>query len=130
MTSSFVCEARASPTRGRSAMPRGTTRRATDRPTRKRRGEGQDATAVPSRGKLSYPYVLRHDAHVGPDECGGPLVDLHGWMIGLNIARQSIYQTCAIPALKPLLRDLDSGKLAPRVKADQRRERGIFKMNH
>ena len=44
------------------------------------------------------------------------LVDLDGRMIGLNIARPWGYQSYAIPveALKPLLGDLASGKLAPR----------------
>jgi S1-C subfamily serine protease len=69
----------------------------------------------PEGKKLRYPSVLQHDAHIRPDECGGPLVDHDGRMIGLNIARPWHYQTYAIPveALKPLLRDLASGKLAP-----------------
>jgi serine protease Do len=78
----------------------------------------------PPEGKVRYPSVLQHDAHIRPDACGGPLVDLDGRMIGLNIARPNAYQSYAIPveALKPLLRDLASGKLAPRVKGEERKE--------
>jgi serine protease Do len=78
----------------------------------------------PPEPKQSYPFVLQHDAHIRPDECGGPLVDLDGRMVGLNVARPWGYQSYAIPveALKPLLRDLASGKLAPRVKGDEREE--------
>jgi serine protease Do len=80
--------------------------------------------ASSSEPRQSYPFVLQHDSHIRPDECGGPLVDLDGRMVGLNIARPHAYQSYAIPveALKPLLRDLASGKLAPRAKGEERKE--------
>ncbi len=71
-------------------------------------------------GKLSnhrtgFPVVLQHDTILRPEDCGGPLVDLDGKVIGINIARAGRTETLAIPAeaIKPLLDDLKSGKLAP-----------------
>jgi serine protease Do len=42
--------------------------------------------------------VLAHDAIVWPDQCGGPVVDLDGDAVGLNIAR---YDRTATHALDP-----------------------------
>ncbi len=71
-------------------------------------------------GKLSnrrygFPAVFQHDTVLKPEQCGGPLVNLKGEAIGLNIARGGRVETYAIPfqIIKPLLKDLKSGKLAP-----------------
>ena len=71
-------------------------------------------------GKLSdrrtgFPVVLQHDTVLRPVDCGGPIVDLDGKVIGINIARAGRTESFAIPAeaVKPLLKDLQSGKLAP-----------------
>jgi serine protease Do len=71
-------------------------------------------------GKLSdrrtgFPTILQHDTILRPTDCGGPLVDLDGRVVGINIARAGRTETYAIPAevIKPLLKDLRSGKLAP-----------------
>ena len=42
--------------------------------------------------------VLETDAVVRPDQCGGPLVDLSGKVVGLNIARAGRVETLALPA--------------------------------
>jgi serine protease Do len=41
--------------------------------------------------------VLEHDTILLPEECGGPLVDLRGEVVGINIARASRVSTYAIP---------------------------------
>lgn len=71
-------------------------------------------------GKLSnrrygFPAVFQHDTVLKPEECGGPLVNLEGEALGLNIARGGRVDSYAIPyeVIKPLLGDLKSGKLAP-----------------
>jgi serine protease Do len=71
--------------------------------------------------KLSYrrtgfPVILQHDTVLRPSDCGGPVVDLDGKVIGINIARAGRTETYAIPAevVKTLLADLKSGKLAPK----------------
>ncbi|MGH7172880.1 MAG: S1C family serine protease [Gemmataceae bacterium] len=65
--------------------------------------------------RTGFPMVLQHDTVLRPVDCGGPLVDLDGKVIGINIARSGRTETLAIPAeaVKPLLDDLKSGKLAP-----------------
>jgi serine protease Do len=67
-----------------------------------------------------FPSILQHDAALRPSECGGPLVDLDGKVIGINIARAGRTETYAAPtqAILPLLYDLMSGKLAPKPSAD------------
>jgi len=62
-----------------------------------------------------FPVVLQHDSVLRPNQCGGPLVDLTGKVIGVNIARGGRTETYAIPtdALLPLFYDLMSGRLSP-----------------
>jgi serine protease Do len=42
--------------------------------------------------------VLPHDTVVRPRDCGGPLVDTDGNVVGINIARALRVSTFAIPA--------------------------------
>jgi serine protease Do len=69
-----------------------------------------------SKRRDGFPTVLQHDSVVLPSDCGGPLVDLEGRVIGINIARAGRVESYAIPseAIRPLLADLMSGKLAPK----------------
>ena len=45
-----------------------------------------------------FQLVLSHDADLDPEECGGPLFDLKGNFVGLNIARNSRVRCYALPA--------------------------------
>jgi len=45
----------------------------------------------------AFPAVFSHDDQVRPEQCGGPVVDLEGNVIGLNIARADTTRTLAIP---------------------------------
>lgn len=45
-----------------------------------------------------FPSIFCHDATLEPDKCGGPVVDLDGNWLGVNIARNSRVRTFAIPA--------------------------------
>jgi len=62
-----------------------------------------------------FPSILQHDTVLKPKECGGPLVDLDGKTVGINIARAGRTETYAVPAdaVIALLADLKSGKLLP-----------------
>jgi serine protease Do len=82
-------------------------------------GKQQDQNTMGSRlsnRRTGFPNILQHDSVVLPEDCGGPLVDLDGHVIGINIARAGRVESWAIPAetIKPLLADLMSGKLAPK----------------
>jgi serine protease Do len=65
--------------------------------------------------RTGYTTILQHDAVVRPKDCGGPLVDLDGRMVGMNVCRAGRTETWAIPieVIHPLLGDLMSGRLAP-----------------
>jgi serine protease Do len=76
----------------------------------------QESLGGPLSGRRAgFPMALQHDTVLLPRTCGGPLVNLDGQTIGVNIARADRVATYAIPAsaVKPLLADLQSGKLAP-----------------
>jgi serine protease Do len=69
-----------------------------------------------SNRRSGYSQILQHDSVLKPTDCGGPLVDLHGKVIGINISRAGRTETWAIPAevVQPLIAELKSGRLAPR----------------
>ena len=60
--------------------------------------------------RVLFPSVLEHDTILQPNQCGGPLVDLNGQVVGINIARANRVATYAIPArvARPLLEALQS----------------------
>ncbi|MEO8351610.1 MAG: trypsin-like peptidase domain-containing protein [Chthoniobacteraceae bacterium] len=53
--------------------------------------------ADPSLRLSGLPAVFTHDVIVGRRQCGGPVVDLDGRVIGVNIARLDRFSTLAIP---------------------------------
>ena len=65
--------------------------------------------------RSGYPTILQHDSIVKPADCGGPIVDLDGKVIGINICRAGRTESWAVPAevIQSVLFDLMSGKLAP-----------------
>ena len=62
---------------------------------------------------VDFPAVLQHDSVLDADEMGGPLVDLQGDVVGINIARAGRVETYALPAqvILGVLPELMSGKL-------------------
>ena len=67
-------------------------------------------------GKLSenrsgYISVLQTDLTLEPSECGGPVVNLDGKVVGINIARGGRVKSYAVPVdkLRPLLGDVRAG---------------------
>jgi serine protease Do len=65
--------------------------------------------------RTGYPTILQHDSVVKPTDCGGPIVDLEGRVIGINICRAGRTESWAVPSevVQTVLADLKSGKLAP-----------------
>ncbi len=80
------------------------------------RGEFQNrmGSALSNR-RGGFPKILQHDTVIKPADCGGPLVDLDGKAVGINIARAGRTESYAIPSEDAiaLLSDLKSGKLPP-----------------
>jgi serine protease Do len=75
----------------------------------------------PSERKDGFPTILQHDTVLKPTECGGPLVDLEGRVIGINIARAGRVESDAIPSevVVPLIAELMAVKPAPATPADK-----------
>jgi serine protease Do len=48
--------------------------------------------------RAGFPMALTHDSVLQPSDCGGPVVDLNGEVVGINIARAGRAETYAIPA--------------------------------
>jgi serine protease Do len=61
-----------------------------------------------------FKEILQHDTVVNRFDCGGPLVDLDGNVIGINICRWGRTETYALPSevVQPLLPQMITGKLA------------------
>jgi serine protease Do len=68
-----------------------------------------------SERRRGFELVLQHDAEIRPEHCGGPLVNLKGEVVGLNIARAGRIASYALPSslIRQKLAVLKSGKLAP-----------------
>jgi serine protease Do len=48
--------------------------------------------------RAGFPSVIQHDTVLKPADCGGPIVDLDGKAVGLNIARAGRVESYALPA--------------------------------
>lgn len=81
-----------------------------------RRAQLQNSLGGPlSTRRTRFPLALQHDSFLEPNDCGGPLVDLTGTAVGINIARAGRVSSLALPVeiVQPLIEELKSGKLAP-----------------
>ena len=74
---------------------------------------------------VDFPAVLQHDSTLNADEMGGPVVDLGGRVLGINIARAGRTETYAIPSqvIAEVLPALRSGRM-PTTTAPARDESG------
>lgn len=52
-----------------------------------------------------FNHALQHDTVLRPEDCGGPVTDMSGRVIGLNIARAGRVETYTLPtsAIRPIL---------------------------
>jgi len=68
-----------------------------------------------SERRRGFEMVLQHDAEIHPEHCGGPLVNLKGEVVGINIARAGRISSYSLPSslIKRKLAALKSGELAP-----------------
>jgi len=51
-----------------------------------------------SKRRAGFKLALQHDCPIDPEDCGAPLVDLDGRILGINIARSGRVDSLAIPA--------------------------------
>lgn len=66
--------------------------------------------------RFGFEHAFQHDTVLAPNDCGGPVVDLEGRVVGFNIARSGRTESYAIPSNVVITRlyDLMSGNLAPK----------------
>ncbi len=59
-----------------------------------------------------FSKVIQHDTVISPKQCGGPLVDLDGNVLGINIARAGRVETWALPGdvIDTVFGELKAGK--------------------
>lgn len=70
---------------------------------------GRHATDVQvNRRRNGFPQCFQHDAPLSTADCGGPLMDLDGEIVGINIARASHSASLAIPVdvVREVVREL------------------------
>ena len=85
-------------------------------PIQKSRGDIQNALGSDLSGRRTgFPAVLQTDLVLEPKNCGGPIIDLKGNVLGIGIARAGRVESWILPSenIKPLLADLKAGKYAP-----------------
>jgi len=83
------------------------------------RGEFQNRMGSElSNRRTGFPSVIQTDTVLKASECGGPLVDLDGNVLGINIARAGRVETWTLPAevVRPLVTQLKEKKFP--VKAE------------
>jgi serine protease Do len=80
-----------------------------------------------SERRTGFPTYFQSDAVLKPKDCGGPVCDLEGRVLGVNIARAGRVESYAVPseAITPLLADLMSGELPPKTAALERQVREL-----
>jgi serine protease Do len=61
-----------------------------------------------SERRSGFAGVFQHDVALAPDQCGGPVCDLSGQVIAINIARRARESTLAVP-LDQALNELQAG---------------------
>lgn len=72
--------------------------------------------AILSRRSDNFSFVFQHDTPLFPEQCGGPILDLQGNVIGMNIARQGRASSLAIPSsrMQTIVDDLMRSSVAAR----------------
>ena len=74
----------------------------------------EDVTGPLSQRRSGFPIAIQHDCVLRPNECGGPLVDLDGNVVGINIARADRVSSLALTAgiVQQRIEEMKLGRLA------------------
>jgi serine protease Do len=73
-----------------------------------------------SQRRFGFPHAFQHDTVLKVTDCGGPLVNLDGKVVGFNVSRSGRTESYAIPCNVVVTRlfDMMSGAMAPRQNED------------
>ena len=71
----------------------------------------------PSRRRKSFPKCFQHDSMLTATTCGGPIVDLSGKVVGINIARGGRVSSLSLPTaiVLPVITKMKKGDMAPEI---------------
>jgi S1-C subfamily serine protease len=75
--------------------------------------------SILSEKRAGFPTFFQSDTVIKPHDCGGPVCDLDGHVLGINIARAGRVESYSLPSssITSMLPDLKSGKLSPELVA-------------
>ena len=78
--------------------------------------------SILSRRRKNFPNAFQHDSGLNSNLCGGPVVDLNGLVVGINIARAGRVSSLSLPVqtVLPIMALLKTGDLAPEIVNKQR----------
>jgi serine protease Do len=88
-----------------------------DNPDNQRAVDQNTMSGEISKRRDSFPFAFQHDSVLTPEECGGPLLDLDGRVIGINISRAGRVNSYALPAslVQAVFQRLATGDFSPEV---------------
>ncbi|MBL8888791.1 MAG: PDZ domain-containing protein [Planctomycetaceae bacterium] len=88
-----------------------------DSPDNQRAVDQNTMSGEISKRRDNFPVAFQHDSVLTPEECGGPLVDLEGRVIGINISRAGRVNSYALPAslVQTVFQRLVTGEFSPEV---------------
>jgi S1-C subfamily serine protease len=71
--------------------------------------------SILSRRRKDFPDSFQHDSMLNSKTCGGPIVDLSGKVVGINIARAGRVSSLAltVATVQPVIAKLKTGEFAP-----------------
>ena len=69
---------------------------------------------INSKRSTAFPWALQHDTPLMPEQCGGPLINLDGEVIGINIARGGRIKSFAVAGeqLEEVIQSFEIPKLS------------------
>ena len=84
-------------------------------PNSKRSNMQNSMGSVLSRRRKEFPMAFQHDSMLTSKTCGGPIIDLSGSIVGINIARAGRVSSLALPVneIRDVIEDLKTGDKAP-----------------
>lgn len=88
-----------------------------DNPDNQRSVDQNTMSGEISKRRDNFPFAFQHDSVLTPEECGGPLVDLDGRVIGINISRAGRVNSYALPTslVQTVFQRLVTGDFSPEV---------------
>jgi serine protease Do len=86
-------------------------------PQNDRSNQQNSMGSTPSRRRKDFPNAFQHDSMLSAINCGGPVVDLDGQVVGINIARAGRVASLSLPVqtVLPVVAMLKTGEYAPEL---------------